>query len=274
MAQMQNYVGRLTMPTELVLVVIMAWMVAGWLMPAPQPEQILQSQAQQPVAVALPDMAAMMAIPLFGTPVVKKEMAKPVAVSAPVVRSPLQISLLGTVVAGDASAAIVRLGSGGEKAFVIGSVIQPGVVLKQVEATSIVIDHSGRMEQISMPRSALPSQFVASEGAPAKQENRLMSRAQLQQQMQDLPTLLTQARLAPAAGNGPMGGFVISDIVPGSLFQLAGLQNGDVLHKVNGQLLDNPSQAMQLYQSLQNTPSIDVELTRAGQLQRVHYDIR
>lgn len=272
MAQIQYNVGRLPMLSEFVLVVLMAWMVAGWLLPQHQPEQPLQPQAPQAAVVTLPDMAEMVAVPLFGTPVLKKEMVKPVSAPAPVVRSPLQIFLLGTVVAGEASAAIVRLGAGGEKVFVIGSEIQAGVVLKQVDATSIVIDHNGRMEQISMVKAVLPSQFVVS-GKVAGPEKRLMSRAQLQQQMQNLPVLLTQAKLSPVTANGTSG-FVISDIVPASLFQLAGLQNGDVIQKVNGQLLDNPAQAMQLYQSLQNSSSIDVELIRAGQLQQLHYDIR
>ncbi|MDX8406117.1 MAG: PDZ domain-containing protein [Mariprofundus sp.] len=110
--------------------------------------------------------------------------------------------------------------------------------------------------------------------APRMPSNHSMSRTRLQHQMQNLPLLLTQARVIPNMVNGKAAGFVITDIVPGSLYQQAGLQNGDILTKVNGQLITNPGQAMQLYQTLQQASTIDLELTRAGQVQQVHYDIR
>ena len=101
-----------------------------------------------------------------------------------------------------------------------------------------------------------------------------MSRSQVQQQLNDLPALLSQARVVPNYTNGKPDGFVISDIVQGSLYQQAGLQNGDVILRVNGQQVTNAKQAMSMYQGLQNAAAIDLELMRAGQVKQVHYDIR
>lgn len=101
-----------------------------------------------------------------------------------------------------------------------------------------------------------------------------MSRDQVQQQLGDLPALLSQARVVPNYSNGKADGFVISEISQGSLYQQAGLQNGDVILRVNGQQVTSAQQAMSMYQGLQNAAAIDLELMRAGQMKQVHFDIR
>jgi len=228
--------------------------------------------------MTLPALTDLLAVPLFGQ-LPAQDMPKSQTKVQPktVVQSPLNIKLLGTVVAGDDSAAIIRLAGGaGEKVFFIGDAIQPGATLKEVASWSIIVDHNGRLEKISMTKGmALPqaaSPVVVN--APARIQQHAMSRVQLNRHMQNLPSLLSEARALPNMVNGRMDGFVITDIVDGSLYQQAGLQNGDVLRKVNGQVISNAGQAMQLYQTLQSATGIDIELTRAGQLQQLHYDIR
>jgi len=276
LAQIHYYFAKAPMLAEAALVVMMAWMIAGWLMPTEQWEDLDGSKQSQAAVMTLPALADLLAVPLFGklAPQVKPQ-AK--AQPKPVVQSPLNVKLLGTVVAGDASAAIIKLaGNPDENVFFIGDTIQQGATLKEVEASTIIIDHNGILERISMDEGVPLTQVAlpVMPAAPQIQASRSMSRALLNRQMQDLPRLLTQARVMPNMVNGRGDGFVIADIVPGSLYQQAGLQNGDVLRKVNGQVISNPGQAMQLYQTLQNAPAIDLELTRAGQLQQLHYDIR
>ena len=278
MAHIQGFIGKVPMLTEIAIVVVMAWMVAGMLMPAEQISAIDKPQQSLSSVMTLPALTDLLAVPLFGQ-LPAQDMPKSQTKVQPktVVQSPLNIKLLGTVVAGDDSAAIIRLAGGaGEKGFFIGDAIQPGATLKEVASWSIIVDHNGRLEKISMTKGmALPqaaSPVVVN--APARIQQHAMSRVQLNRHMQNLPSLLSEARALPNMVNGRMDGFVITDIVDGSLYQQAGLQNGDVLRKVNGQVISNAGQAMQLYQTLQSATGIDIELTRAGQLQQLHYDIR
>jgi general secretion pathway protein C len=69
-------------------------------------------------------------------------------------------------------------------------------------------------------------------------------------------------------------GFRISEIVPGSLYEMIGLQNGDVIQRVNAQDVDDPSKFFQLYQGLRNERNISIDLIRGGQRQTLNYDIR
>jgi general secretion pathway protein C len=101
-----------------------------------------------------------------------------------------------------------------------------------------------------------------------------MNRTHIQQQLGDLPALLSHARVVPNYTNGKVDGFVISEIDHGSLYQQAGLQNGDVILRINGRRVNSTGQAMSMYQALQNATAIDLELMRVGQVKQVHYNIR
>jgi len=113
---------------------------------------------------------------------------------------------------------------------------------------------------------------LSGSGAPVQQ--RRVDRKHLQNQISDFPKLLSQARVVPHFQGGKPDGFVIGDIVPGSLYGQIGLQNGDIIRKVNGQQVTNAQQAMAMYQALKSASSINLELMRAGQVQRMHYNIR
>ncbi|HTG00258.1 MAG TPA: type II secretion system protein N [Nitrospirota bacterium] len=91
---------------------------------------------------------------------------------------------------------------------------------------------------------------------------------------ENMSQILTQARALPYQENGKTVGFRISEITPGSIYEKIGLQNGDVIQRVNAQDVDDPAKFFQLYQGLRNERSIAIDLLRAGQRQTLNYDIR
>jgi general secretion pathway protein C len=91
---------------------------------------------------------------------------------------------------------------------------------------------------------------------------------------ENMSQILTQARALPYVEQGKTVGFRISEIVPGSLYEKIGLQNGDVIQRVNAQDVDDPSKFFQLYQGLRNERNISIDLIRGGQRQTLNYDIR
>jgi general secretion pathway protein C len=91
---------------------------------------------------------------------------------------------------------------------------------------------------------------------------------------ENMSQILTQARALPYVEQGKTVGFKISEIVPGSIYEKIGLQNGDVIQKVNSQDVDDPGKFFQLYQGLKNERSISIDLLRGGQRQTLTYDIR
>lgn len=91
---------------------------------------------------------------------------------------------------------------------------------------------------------------------------------------ENMGQILTQARALPYQEQGKTVGFKISEIVPGSIYEKIGLQNGDVIQKVNSQDVDDPAKFFQLYQGLKNERSISIDLLRGGQHQSMTYEIR
>jgi len=267
---------KLPLLGEFILVLLLAWIVAGWLLPSDsiQPTDS-PYQSEQGVA-AVPELRELAAVALFGK--MKSEAVAPVAAKpAPVVRQPLRLKLLGTVVAGEKSAAVIALSAGKEqRTFFLGDTIQPGVKLHQVEADAVVVDQGGQLQRIMIEQGnkLTASPMPVSVTTPRSPTQRQMNRADMQRQLQDFPALLSQARAVPHLINGKPAGFIISEIVPGSLYQKAGLQNGDVVRSINGESITDAGQAMAMYAKLKEMTAIDIEVMRNGQLQHVHYVIR
>jgi len=91
---------------------------------------------------------------------------------------------------------------------------------------------------------------------------------------ENMSQILTQARALPYMEQGKTVGFRISEISPGSIYEKIGLQNGDVIQKVNSQEVDDPAKFFQLYQGLRTERFIAIDLIRGGARQTLNYEIR
>lgn len=83
----------------------------------------------------------------------------------------------------------------------------------------------------------------------------------------DLAGLLTQARVIPhvtAGSSGKPDGVIINEIQPGSLFETAGLVNGDVIQEVNGRTVNGVADLVSMYRDLKPGASLSVKVTRSG----------
>lgn len=259
---------------ELSLIFILAWLVSSWWSLAIMDEPArLSVKPVDSLLTRSMDVKDIVKVRLFGKeniqPTVKKTKIKPVLVSR------LNIKLLGTVVAGKRSAAVITVGTSAEKTFFLGDSLQAGVFLKTVEVDAVVVDHQGKLERISLLKGkSLPGASIAMARPHAPTIHHPLSRTVLNRATQNFPKLLSQARVAPYLKQGRANGFVISEIVPNSLYAQIGLKNGDVIRKVNGQSVTNAEQAMKMYQTLQSASVIDLELQRNGEVLPIHYTIK
>ena len=83
----------------------------------------------------------------------------------------------------------------------------------------------------------------------------------------DLAGLLTQARVTPhvtAGSSGKPDGVIINEIQPGSLFENAGLVNGDVIQEVNGRTVTGVADLVSMYRDVKPGASLSVKVTRSG----------
>lgn len=277
--------ARLPRLAEIAMVVLLAWIVAGWLVPddggAPAP-----AESGKDAADFAWDVKRIADASLFGRLEAHKPKPAPAAPKPPPAPARLDAKLLGTVVAGAHSAAVLKLAREREqRVFFIGDEVAPGVVLREVLADAVILDRGGRRERLALEQGeglsvappvakAPPPPPPGGPRVPIRRINRPVSRGMIERGIRDFPRLLSQARVTPHFVDGKADGFVISNIVPGSLYEQVGLRNGDVIRKVNGQQVTSAQQAMAMYQALEKATSIDLEIDRAGQTLQLHYDIR
>lgn len=80
--------------------------------------------------------------------------------------------------------------------------------------------------------------------------------------------------VAPYYKDGKAAGFRLNGVRSGSVFSSLGIRNGDVIQSVNGQLIDSPQRAMELYQRLRQTGSIELIVERGGRPTTLNYNVQ
>lgn len=112
------------------------------------------------------------------------------------------------------------------------------------------------------------------EGVRQVADNRYeIERGVIDSTLSNLNTIATQARIVPSFRNGIANGFKLFSIQPGSLYASIGIENGDVIQRVNGYEINSPEKALELYQKLRESSHVTIELERAGQVIRKEYNI-
>lgn len=102
----------------------------------------------------------------------------------------------------------------------------------------------------------------------------LLDRRELDDAMKNLPELLTKARVIPSFKDGQPDGFRIFAISEDSLYEKIGLQNGDILHRINGVDVKSPQNFMKVIEQLKDESNVTVDLVRNNQKETFSYEIR
>ena len=79
-----------------------------------------------------------------------------------------------------------------------------------------------------------------------------------------LQQILMEAATTPVLNNNSIIGFKISDITPGSIFEKAGFEDGDIITQINSTVLNSPTSAISVLHSIKKSTSVDVLIVRNG----------
>ncbi len=90
----------------------------------------------------------------------------------------------------------------------------------------------------------------------------VLDRRELDDSLKNLPQLLTKARVIPSFKDGKPDGFRIFAIAKNSLYDKIGLQNGDILHRINSVDVTSPQNFMKVIGQLKDESNISVDLMR------------
>ena len=102
----------------------------------------------------------------------------------------------------------------------------------------------------------------------------VVDRRELTGAVDDMPGLLTQLRAVAEVQDGRPAGFRLFRMKDDSIFRRLGLQNGDVVQKVNGQAVSDPANLLAFLQRLRTEPRVALDIRRGAQRQTMVYDLR
>ena len=266
---------------------------------APKPALVQQAGAATPqtlgsqhVELEADKLARLLDVPLpkpapVGETVVAAAPVKPSWDATPV-RSALHGLLVGTAIADPARYSLCQITNpdlNETQVYTIGEKYQ-GARIYAVEKERVLVDNDGRNEYIDNSAAAAPNlgvspmpvpmQPVGGGGDGVKQlsdNNYVVAKSEINNALTNLSDLATKARIVPSFKNGVANGFKLFSIVPDSLYSKIGVQNGDVIRKINGYEMNSPDKALEIYQKLRDANRIEIELERRGETVRKSYSI-
>lgn len=213
------------------------------------------------------------------------------AVAEPPPPADLPLTLTGTVVAAgggkDSFAVIQHRQTREQRLYRVGELVEGQAELIQVGPQEAVLrvgksemrlllyeEEEGSQAGQARPVSRKVPQASAS-GVQQVTSNRwVLDRQEIDSALENLSRLLTKARVVPHFNQGKTDGFRIFSIVPDSFFSKIGLQNGDILQRINGIEVRDPQKFMMVFQQLKGEASITLDLMRNNRKQTFQYEIR
>jgi general secretion pathway protein C len=150
--------------------------------------------------------------------------------------------------------------------------------VSEIHRDGMVVRLGDQEELLELAVGDKPAGPIAAPGAPPAQAGtplrKVIDRREVEQAMNDLPKLLSQARAVPNMVNGALSGFRIDYIAPTSFYEKIGIQSGDVLQRVNGVDIRDPTTMLNLFQQLKNERVVKLDMVRNNQPSTVTYELR
>ncbi len=202
----------------------------------------------------------------------------------PAVLSQLPLTLQGTIVHANPikSVATVLLKSRNlSKAFRVNEEIEGVAKVTKVERTRVTFRNlnNSRLEYIE-----IVSDVKINFGMNQKHDDVeargdfdfALKRDDVKKYTADLSAVLNQARMIPNVVPGTGGrveGFRFVNIQAGSIYEKLGFKPDDVIKGVNGESVNSPTKAMELYQTLKTDNKISLTIERNGKEETFQYTV-
>jgi general secretion pathway protein C len=184
------------------------------------------------------------------------------------------MELLGTTTGAYPYAVILAPAAKGQDLYRLRDDVGGGWLIAEINVNKIVLKKGEEKEVVEVKFfAAEPPKPQAVGGADAtRSEIRLDSR-DVEASLSDLNKIMTQARVVPNMDGGKISGYTVFNIVPGSLYTKLGVQNNDVMERVNGVEIKSPDALYQLFQQIRNQKKIVLDLRRSGTRKSVNIEI-
>lgn len=264
---------------SLVLVVVVAWQLAKiiWmLVPGASAGDPVIAPAGTPVSSSQPgasaDVQSIVAAHIFGeADADDAPVAELVVDDSASYRDTRLTNLLlkGTIAASptEIAVAIIADGGGEEKVYTLGEQVTSGASLHAVYADRVVLNENGVLTNLKLPKDFPAGTTVATRTRPTPARATSSTQSIQAVVAQNVSKLADIIRPTPYFINGQQQGYRVYPGRDRQKFAKLGLRPGDLIKDIDGQALNDPNQAMQIFESLNTAEQVSVTVERNGQPQ-------
>jgi general secretion pathway protein C len=266
---------------SLLLAVAIAWQIAKiiWmLVPGPAAGDAVPLPESTPLATVrtetADDVQAIANAHMFGIADEKAVEASPVPTADENLSDTrlTNLSLKGTVASqiAEFSVAVIADGNNEEKVYAIDDPIGSSAKLHAIYSDRVVLNENGVLTNLKLPK-----EFPQGQTAPVRRTTtstrQTVGNSQSIQAVvsQNLTKLSDVIRPTPYFVNGQQSGYRVYPGRDRRQFSSLGLRPGDLIKDIDGQSLTDPTQAMEIFQSLGTSDQVTVTVERNGQPQTI-----
>lgn len=176
------------------------------------------------------------------------------------------LTLKGTVASArpEFSVAIISDGNDEEKVYAVDEQIGSSAKLHAVYSDRVVLNENGKLTNLKLPREFPTSQpnSIRRTTSTKRQTSKNSIQSVVSNNLSNLADVI---RPTPYFVNGQQSGYRVYPGRNRQQFAALGLRPGDLIKDIDGQALTDPTQAMQVFQSLGTADQVTVTVERNGQ---------
>ncbi len=168
------------------------------------------------------------------------------------------------------SVAVIADNNADQKVYSIGDSITSGANLHAIYPERVVLNENGALTNLKLPTDFPAARAAQSRRTTNTTRQTKQNTASIQNVLAENLTSLTDViRPTPYLVNGEQAGYRVYPGRNRAQFASLGLRPGDLIKDIDGQSLTDPTQAMQVFQSLGTAEQVTVTVERNGQSQSI-----
>lgn len=251
---------------------------------APKIDLVSRSQDLSSAKIPIEDYDVVLNRNIFNSASVIQEGLKNLAFKLGMNLTLTDLDLIGTMAgAPELSLALISQKSQGNKVEIYrwGSNVGD-YIIKSIERRQVLLEKDGAEEILKMPEDRQAFAFnksskvenIADGIKKVGDDEMVVDRSVIDSSFENFGKLMRQARVVPSIEAGKIQGFKIYRIKDKSLFQQIGLLNGDIIHRVNGNEISGPEDALKLFEIFKTAKTITIDLNRKKVKKTLTYTVR
>ena len=172
------------------------------------------------------------------------------------------------------SVAVIADGTAEQKVYAIGDSLGSGTTLHSVHADRVVLNENGALTNLRLPSDFPRANNQVRRSTTTTRRASTNNTQNLRNVVSQNLTKLTEViRFTPYTVDGKPVGFRVYPGRDKRQFAALGLRPQDLIKDINGQALTDPTQAMQIFETLGDQTQVTVTIERNGQDQTLNLNM-